>query len=114
MELISIPTVPKVRALLAFSSRHLKLSKYRDPLHVILEYIAEVRAVHKTYFLSARLVLIWTQERPNCDTVIVHDDDLALLDLLGDGAVSRSLSCPLHQLCLHFHVYSHSKLSNQM
>ncbi|KAF8257344.1 hypothetical protein EI94DRAFT_1759074 [Lactarius quietus] len=48
--LISIPTVPE----------------YRDPLHVILEYIAE--------------------ERPNCDMVIVHDDDLALLDVLGDGA----------------------------
>ena len=47
MELISIPTVPKVRALLLLSNRRLKLklSKYRDPLHVILEYIAEVRAV---------------------------------------------------------------------
>ncbi|KAH9029172.1 hypothetical protein EDB85DRAFT_2276158, partial [Lactarius pseudohatsudake] len=54
-ELISIPAVPK----------------YRDPLHVILEHIAE--------------------ERPNCDMAIVHDDDLALLDVLGDNASLETL-----------------------
>ena len=47
VELISIPTVPKVCTLFVVSSHHLKLSKYRDPLHVILEYIAEVRAIGK-------------------------------------------------------------------
>ncbi|KAF8262518.1 hypothetical protein EI94DRAFT_1688024 [Lactarius quietus] len=55
VELISIPAVPK----------------YRDPLHVILEYIAE--------------------ERRDCDMVIVHDDELAVLDLLGDGASLEAL-----------------------
>ena len=45
-ELIPIPDVPKVRALLVFFLvLVLSLSKFRDPLHVILEYIAEVRAV---------------------------------------------------------------------
>jgi hypothetical protein len=28
--------------------------------------------------------------------IIVHDDDLALLNVLGDGAVSRSLYCTIH------------------
>ncbi|KAI9459912.1 hypothetical protein BJY52DRAFT_1211681 [Lactarius psammicola] len=54
-ELISIPAVPK----------------YRDPLHIILQYIAEAA--------------------PNCDMVIVHDDDLALLDGLGYGTSREAL-----------------------
>ncbi|KAF8262515.1 hypothetical protein EI94DRAFT_1704701 [Lactarius quietus] len=45
--------------------------KYRDPLHVILDYIAE--------------------ERRDCDMVIVHDDELAVLDALGDGASLEAL-----------------------
>jgi len=64
VELISIPAVPK----------------YRDPLHVIIDYIAE--------------------ERPNCDAVIVHDDDLALLDALGDGASLESLQQDVVLSCL--------------
>ncbi|KAF8265210.1 hypothetical protein EI94DRAFT_366065 [Lactarius quietus] len=62
--LISIPTVPK----------------YRDPLHVILEYIAE--------------------ESPNCDMAIVHDDDLALLDVLGDGATLEAFQPDVVLSCL--------------
>ncbi|KAF8264370.1 hypothetical protein EI94DRAFT_1703308 [Lactarius quietus] len=69
--LISIPTVPKVWYSFRVSSHLLKLLKYRDPLHVMLEYIAE--------------------ERPNCDMAIVHDDDLALLDVLGDGSSLEAL-----------------------
>ncbi|KAF8262522.1 hypothetical protein EI94DRAFT_1704705 [Lactarius quietus] len=64
VELISIPAVPK----------------YHDPLHVILEYIAE--------------------ERPHCDTVIVHDDDLALLDVLGDGTSLEGLEPDVVMRCL--------------
>jgi hypothetical protein len=44
-ELISIPAVPKVLRSFRVVSHRLKLSKYRDPLHVILEYLAKVRAV---------------------------------------------------------------------
>ncbi|KAF8267500.1 hypothetical protein EI94DRAFT_1315810 [Lactarius quietus] len=56
------------------------MPKYRDPLHVMLEYIAE--------------------ERPNCDMVIVHDDDLTLLDPLGDGAEIETLQPDVVLSCL--------------
>ncbi|KAH9049753.1 hypothetical protein EDB83DRAFT_1384873 [Lactarius deliciosus] len=48
-EIMPIPDVPE----------------YRDPLHTLLEYIAE--------------------ETPNCDMVLVHDDDLTRLDGIDDG-----------------------------
>jgi len=49
MELIQVPTIPK----------------YRDPLHILLQFIAE--------------------EAPNCDMVLVHDNDLAELHGVYDG-----------------------------
>ncbi|KAI0248894.1 hypothetical protein BJV78DRAFT_1232297 [Lactifluus subvellereus] len=48
------------------------MTKYRDPLHLLLDYIAEVRA-------------------PDCDMVLVHDDDLERIEGIGDGTVSRHL-----------------------
>ena len=54
-ELIPITDVPKVQPSFVASSHCLKPPKYRDPVHLILEYIAEVRAVgtpHKPIFLS--------------------------------------------------------------
>ncbi|KAF8265475.1 hypothetical protein EI94DRAFT_1831192 [Lactarius quietus] len=66
-ELIPVPAVPQ----------------YRDPLHVILEYISEVRA-----------------ERPKCDMAIVHDDDLAQLNLLGDGVPPETLRPDVVLSCL--------------
>ncbi|KAI9454401.1 hypothetical protein BJY52DRAFT_729609 [Lactarius psammicola] len=53
VELIPIPAIPE----------------YRDPLHILLEYIAE--------------------ETPNCDMVLVHDDDLAQLDGIHKGSTGR-------------------------
>ena len=44
-ELIPMPAVPKVWLSFCVAGRHLKPSKYHDPLRVILEYITEVRAV---------------------------------------------------------------------
>ncbi|KAH9163709.1 hypothetical protein EDB89DRAFT_482130 [Lactarius sanguifluus] len=44
------------------------LTKHRDPLHVLLEYIAE--------------------RAPHCDLVLVHDDDLGRILGAGDGTVS--------------------------
>jgi hypothetical protein len=57
VELISIPVVSKVQCseFLVFSSHPLELSKYRDPLHVILEYIAEVRAMGTRLHLSLHI-----------------------------------------------------------
>ena len=40
--------------------------------------------------------------------VIVHDDDLAQLDVLGTGAVSRSLHCTLHCIDIFTPVVSRS------
>ena len=54
-ELIPITDVPNVQPSFVASSHRLRLPKYRDPLHLILEYIAEVRAVGTAqilFFLS--------------------------------------------------------------
>ena len=40
--------------------------------------------------------------------VIVHDDDLALLDVLGDSAVSRTLHCTLHCIDIFIPAVSRS------
>ncbi|KAN0133862.1 hypothetical protein V8E53_008294 [Lactarius tabidus] len=55
VELMSIQTIPE----------------YRDPLHLLLEYIVE--------------------EAPNCDMALVHDDDLARIDGLGDDTSLEAL-----------------------
>jgi hypothetical protein len=44
-KLKSIPAIPKVQFSFRVSSHHLNLSKYRDPLLEILDYITEVRVV---------------------------------------------------------------------
>ena len=47
-EAVSIAGVPEVRLVLFTSYFPLKLSKYRDPLHVLLDYLAEVSVFHST------------------------------------------------------------------
>ena len=45
IEVVSIPATPKVRDPIDFlylSLRFIEVSKYRDPLHLLLDYIAEV------------------------------------------------------------------------
>ena len=62
-------------------------SKRQDPLHVLLEYIATVSAAGICYIFT--LILTWTVQRaPDCDMVLVHDDDLARILQAGDGNVS--------------------------
>jgi hypothetical protein len=56
--LISIPTIPKVWYPFCVSIHRLKLLKYRDPLHIMLEYIAEVSRGQKTRYFLVPLVLI--------------------------------------------------------
>ncbi|KAH9025516.1 hypothetical protein EDB85DRAFT_1893826 [Lactarius pseudohatsudake] len=58
MELVPVPAVPE-------------LSKYRDPLHILLGFIAE--------------------EAPHCEMVLVHDNDLAELHGIYDGTSIESL-----------------------
>jgi len=57
------------------------VSKYQDPLHVLLQYIAEVSnsmdrraCVHDDNWGSV------TQKAPGCDMALVHDNDLACID----------------------------------
>ncbi|KAH8983986.1 hypothetical protein EDB86DRAFT_168552 [Lactarius hatsudake] len=54
------------------------VSEYRDPLRILLEYIAE-------------------EAPPNCEMVLVHDDDLARLDLDGiyDNFSPSSIRCTI-------------------
>lgn len=51
---------------------------------------SEGRRRHKSFSLHCM--------RPNCDVGIVYDDDLAMLDVLGDGSVSRSLYLKLAEV----------------
>ncbi|KAH8984117.1 hypothetical protein EDB92DRAFT_1501950 [Lactarius akahatsu] len=80
MELIPISTVPE----------------YRDPLHILLEYVAE--------------------SAPDCDMVLVHDDDLARLDGFGDDTTFSSrvqwrLTCDAPSLrFVRFHSSQVSKM----
>jgi hypothetical protein len=46
-ELISIPAVTQVKDSVWLSSFFSDVSKYRDPLHLLLEYIAEVSATDR-------------------------------------------------------------------
>ena len=66
--------------------------KYPDPLHLLLEYIAEVSTTGigvSSLLPTIHPILTWTlQQATDCDMVIVHDDDLATIDGLGHDAVS--------------------------
>ncbi|KAH9031012.1 hypothetical protein EDB85DRAFT_1389381 [Lactarius pseudohatsudake] len=64
LEAVSIPSFPK----------------YKDPLHVLLEYIAE--------------------RAPDCDLVLVHDDDLDRLCRTGDGTSLETLQPDAVMGCL--------------
>ncbi|KAI9439540.1 hypothetical protein H4582DRAFT_1535387 [Lactarius indigo] len=48
------------------------ISEYRDPLHILLEYISE-------------------EASPDCDALLVHDGDLAQLDWIYDSASQDAL-----------------------
>jgi len=47
------------------------VAQYRDPLHQIIDYVSE--------------------RTPDCDMVLVHDDDLAKVDGIGDGILWENL-----------------------
>lgn len=56
MELIPIPAVPEVTLCPVFIISIFNLAfKYRDPLHILLEFIAEVSAMDKeSHLISSR------------------------------------------------------------
>jgi hypothetical protein len=88
VELLPISTVPEVKCFSVLSIPCLKTSKYRDPLHTLLDYIAEVSA---TDLFSTHSILISNaQSGPGCDMVLVHDDDLVQLDGFSEDTVSTS------------------------
>ena len=70
--------------------------KFRDPLHLLLDYIAEVSNSSLVSFLCClqiRPILTRImQQATDCDTVLVHDDDLGAIGGLGHDSVSGLLS----------------------
>ncbi|KAI0285652.1 hypothetical protein BC826DRAFT_114407 [Russula brevipes] len=47
------------------------ITQYRDPLHLLLNYVAE--------------------RAPDCEMILVHDDDLGMIDGMGDSASLETL-----------------------
>jgi hypothetical protein len=52
--------------------------KYQDPLHVLLEYIAEVNIFQSSRVYHACNLVLQNAEQ-NCDLALVHDDDLEFI-----------------------------------
>ena len=94
-EVVSIPAAPKVKVSLFFSPfKFIEVSKNRDPLHMLLDYIVEVRHTGLASYLRCvcTSIITWTTQRaPDCDMFLIHDDDLKSIDGIGDGAVSGYL-----------------------
>ena len=66
-------------------------SKRRDPLDVLLEYIATVSTADTCRVSLRDDVIYWTVQRaPSCDMALVHDDDLARILKVGEGTVSNA------------------------
>ena len=64
-------------------------SKCRDPLHVLLEYIATVSVADDFHYATTLILMRSVQRAPNCDMALVHDDDLVQILGAGDGTVSK-------------------------
>ena len=81
-QLISVPASSSVRYPLIVLTV-VDVTKYQDPLHVLLKYIAEVSTSYLICYACAYLLLIMTmQKEPDCDMVLVHDVDLECIDAL--------------------------------
>jgi hypothetical protein len=103
MELIPLPTATTVKHsyFISVSMLLLNFSQYRDPLHILSEYIAKVGGEDWACVLIVCVsdqILTWAaQQAPDCDMVLIHDDDLAQIDGIcePEGIVSQLpyLSC---------------------
>ena len=88
-----------------------EVSKYRDPLRVLLDYIAEVRScILPLPRIHIDLNVITAQRAPDCDMFLIHDDDLQTIDGIGDDTVSGIFE--YHFYC-SLHVCSYWKPSSQ-
>ena len=65
------------------------VSKYRDPLHLLLEYIAEVSTIGLVSVFPAHNINVNMQQASDCDMVLAHDDDLMTINGIGHGTVSE-------------------------
>lgn len=52
------------------------VTKYQDPLHVLLEYIARVSSSLICHACAYLVLTMAMQKEPGCDMVLVHDVDL--------------------------------------
>ena len=99
MELVPIPGVSKVKdTTRPFFRSSSEASKYRDPLHHLLDRIAEVSRTDLAsrhccmYARDLSAILPYSmQQTPDCGMILIHDDDLGRIDGIGDGTVSRQL-----------------------
>jgi hypothetical protein len=90
MEVISIPAVSKVKNPLRTFSVFSDVSKYRDPIHLLLEYIADVSTSVLSFLPT---ILTWAvQQASDCDMVLAHDNDLLAINGIGDDTVSEPLN----------------------
>jgi hypothetical protein len=58
-------------------STFVDISKFADPVRILLEYIAEV-STSITY--GSAVVTGSAQQASDCDMIIVHDNDLGIID----------------------------------
>jgi len=72
------------------------VSNYQDPLHILLDYIAEVSVCRPCVPIIVRNWVL--QKAPDCELALVHDDDLK--DIV-DG-----VSLCLCSLCIHPYLRS--------
>ena len=103
-QVTSIPSNTDVRLSIRHSNLCLPdISKYQDPLHTLLEYIATVRVDDLRCVFIMRRTL---QQAPDCDMALVHDDDILHIG----GAVCSSVC----RLCCAAHSRSRLDPSSQI
>ena len=96
-EVISIPGVTQVKSSVRDFSVISDTSKFRDPLHLISDYIAEVGTtclLSCPYSSYMRLILtaMIMQQASDCDKILIHDDDLLMIDGIGHDTVRELLN----------------------
>ena len=83
--MVTIPDATEVRSpyfdFLVFIAR----AQYRDPLHLLLEYIMKVSATVSYHHLNSNMA----QRAPDCHMAVVHDDDLERVLRVGNSTVSE-------------------------
>ena len=82
----SIPESNTVEYFYSSSFLFIDLTKYQDPLTVLLGYIAEV----SISFLYASLILTKVQKELDSDMLLIHDDDL--------GCIGEEVCLFIHKL----------------